>query len=298
MTQQSPMPVTVIGGYLGSGKTTLVNHLLRNANGRRLAILVNEFGELPIDADLIEADDGDVISLTGGCVCCSYGNDLMMALMDMAKMEPRPDHIILESSGVALPGAIAGSVSLLNDYVLDGILVLADAGNIEERANDKYMSDTILRQLADADIVLLNKTDLIADEQKGSLVDWLREKSGAASILETQNSILPIEIALQSFTHDDGFSADRSTHSTSQFETKFYTFSAPTQAQALAQELAGLSQIVRAKGFVPNEDGKLKTLQIVGQSFEITPAPENVEAGLVVIGVKPLPDLSHALTGI
>jgi G3E family GTPase len=155
-----------------------------------------------------------------------------------------------------------------------------------------------MQALSDRMKIHLDAVDLIAEEQKSSLVDWLQEKSGAASILETQNSILPIEIALQSFTHDDGFSADRSTHSTSQFETKFYTFSAPTQAQALAQELAGLSQIVRAKGFVPNEDGKLKTLQIVGQRFAITPAPENVEAGLVVIGVKPLPDLSHGLTGI
>lgn len=292
------MPVTVIGGYLGAGKTTLVNHLLRNANGRRLAILVNEFGELPIDADLIEADDGDVISLTGGCVCCSYGNDLMMALVDMAKMEPRPDHIILESSGVALPGAIAGSVSLLNDYVLDGILVLTDAETVRERASDKYMSDTILRQLQDANIVLLNKVDLIDEDAKAALADWLQAKSGSASIIETQDSALPIEIALQSFEHQGAFSADRSTHSTSQFETKFFKPKNPANVDALASELAAAPEIVRAKGFLQNEDGELKTLQLVGQRYEITAAPENVDAGIIVIGVKPLPDLSHALTGI
>ena len=113
MSGSQKTPVTIIGGYLGAGKTTLVNHLLRNAQGRRLAILVNEFGELPIDADLIEARDDDIISLSGGCVCCSYGNDLIMAMMDMARMEPRPDHIVLEASGVALPAAIASSLSLL-----------------------------------------------------------------------------------------------------------------------------------------------------------------------------------------
>ena len=71
------VPVTLIGGYLGAGKTTLVNHLLRNADGRRLAVLVNEFGELPIDADLIEARDGNLISISGGCICCSFGSDLL-----------------------------------------------------------------------------------------------------------------------------------------------------------------------------------------------------------------------------
>ena len=87
----APLPVTVIGGYLGAGKTTLVNHLLRQAGGRRLAVLVNDFGELPLDADLIEADDGEVLSLAGGCICCSFGNDLMAALMQLPARSPRPD---------------------------------------------------------------------------------------------------------------------------------------------------------------------------------------------------------------
>ncbi len=87
--------VTVIGGYLGSGKTTLVNHLLRHADGLRLAVLVNEFGELAIDADLIEATGDDIIAIAGGCVCCSFGSDLTAALVDMAAMQPRPDHVLI-----------------------------------------------------------------------------------------------------------------------------------------------------------------------------------------------------------
>ena len=102
------IPVSVIGGYLGAGKTTLVNHLLRNANGRKLAILVNEFGELPIDADLIEADDGDMISIAGGCICCSYGSDLVGALMELPERMPDMDGMLIEASGVALPGALRG----------------------------------------------------------------------------------------------------------------------------------------------------------------------------------------------
>ena len=82
-----PLPVTVIGGYLGAGKTTLVNSLLRQANGQRLAVLVNEFGELPIDADLIEGQDENVINIAGGCICCSYGSDLIMALQDLDQLD-------------------------------------------------------------------------------------------------------------------------------------------------------------------------------------------------------------------
>lgn len=97
--------VTVIGGYLGAGKTTLVNHLLREREGRRIAVLVNDFGELSIDDDLIESTDGNVMRLAGGCVCCSFGSDLVAALMVMPDMLPRPEHILIETSGVALPGA-------------------------------------------------------------------------------------------------------------------------------------------------------------------------------------------------
>ncbi|MDC0431773.1 GTP-binding protein, partial [Paracoccaceae bacterium] len=199
MSKTLATPVTVIGGYLGSGKTTLVNHLLRNADGKRLAILVNEFGDLQIDADLIEAQDDDIISLAGGCVCCSFGNDLIMAILDMAKMDPRPDHIILEASGVALPAAIASSISLLNGFSMDGIIVLADAENIHERSKDKYMSDTILRQLEDADIILLNKVDLISRENRKMTLNWLNEIAYETPIIETNRSMVSPIVLLRDF---------------------------------------------------------------------------------------------------
>ena len=102
----NPLPVTVVGGYLGSGKTTLINNLLNSADGHRYAVLVNDFGELSIDAQLIEKQDGNVISLSGGCICCSYGNDLTSALLELKT--DTIDQVVIEASGVALPGSIVG----------------------------------------------------------------------------------------------------------------------------------------------------------------------------------------------
>src|SRR6202000_498817 len=129
------IPVTLIGGYLGAGKTTLGNHLLRHGHGRRLAVLVNEFGELPVDADLIEARDGNLLSISGGCICCSFGSDLLAALMQMKNPANSIDPLLIETSGVALPQSIVQSLTLLPDLALDGVIVVADAETIEARAS-------------------------------------------------------------------------------------------------------------------------------------------------------------------
>ncbi|MCB1346878.1 MAG: GTP-binding protein, partial [Rhodobacteraceae bacterium] len=121
---ESPLPVTLLGGYLGAGKTTLVNHLLRHAEGQRLAVLVNDFGDLPIDADLIEARDEDLMTLAGGCVCCTVGDDLGETLRALCARDPRPDQLLIETSGVALPGALAGALSLMRDVALAAVVVL------------------------------------------------------------------------------------------------------------------------------------------------------------------------------
>jgi len=279
-------PVTIIGGYLGSGKTTLVNHLLRNADGKRLAVLVNEFGELQIDADLIEAQDDDIISLAGGCVCCSYGNDLIMAMMDMAKMDPRPDHIILEASGVALPGAIASSLSLLNDYSVDGVIVLADVETIRERAKDKYMSDTILRQLADADIVLLNKTDLVPNEVRETTREWLNEITNQTPTIETKGSVVPPAVLLRDFDRPDNIIEAFASHQADYFHTGLNVPDMPVDPSAFAELLIRkIPGLVRAKGFVNSSDGSMQTIQIVGKRIEITQAPEGAEVGVVTISV-------------
>lgn len=293
-TRRPPLPVTVIGGYLGAGKTTLVNHFLRHADGVRLAVLVNEFGELPIDADLIEAEDEDVIAIAGGCVCCSYGNDLTLALMDLAKLDPRPDHVLIEASGVAIPGAIVAALGLLADYEPDATVILADAETIRAGAADRFVGDTVLRQLGDADLVLLNKTDLVSGEAATAVADWLVGHAPGARVLPTVEARIPLAAALGAGLERRGDAPPPAPHAAS-FETAAFRPAGPVDAEALARDLAtGGYGIVRAKGFVTDLDGARRRLQIVGARWRVDPAAEAGPDGLVVIGLKGGPDSAGA----
>ena len=279
------IPVTVVGGYLGAGKTTLVNHLLRNANGIRLAVLVNEFGELAIDEDLIEAQSDDVISIAGGCVCCSFGSDLTAALGDMAMMNPPPDHVLIECSGVAIPSSIVNSLVFLPSFRSDGIVILADAETVMQSAKDKYMGDTVTRQIADADIILLNKVDLVSEVTLHATRKWLIGQNCYARVVETTQSVVPLEIVLESFLvraraggqHLEASHLDMLTLTPKGF------VDADKLAQALADEDTGL---VRAKGFVTRHDGTKALIQVVGRRWDVTDAAENKADGLVCLGFK------------
>lgn len=279
------IPVTVVGGYLGAGKTTLINHLLRNANGLRLAVLVNEFGELAIDEDLIEAQDDDVISIAGGCVCCSFGSDLTAALGDMAAMDPAPDHVLIESSGVAIPSSIVNSLVFLPAFRSDGIVILADAETVQKAARDKYMGDTVTRQIADADIILLNKVDLVTEAQLDGTRAWLQIQNRAVRVVDTVKSAAPPETVLDSFigrakgggAHLEAAHLDMLTlHPSGAVD-------ADALAAALADEGAGL---VRAKGFVTRPDGARALIQVVGRRWEVTQASEDKADGVVCLGFR------------
>lgn len=291
------IPVTVIGGYLGSGKTTLVNHLLRHANGIRLAVMVNDFGELPIDADLIEAKDGDVISLSGGCVCCSYGDDLSLSLQMLQEQEVPPDHIFIEASGVALPGAIGRSLTLLRAYRLEGIMVLADAATVQVSAIRKYIGDTIQRQLGDADVIVLNKLDLLSGANAKSVRHWLSTHYPKTPIIEAVFSTIDPDILFQSMHDQTGIDDTKKAHSihdvSSVFSSVTLKIDGIVDAQALAANLADKRcGLIRAKGFVLDSDDSLKTIQVVGRRWSVSDAPEGVKAGLVCIARST--DLSEA----
>ncbi len=289
------LPVLTIGGYLGAGKTTLVNHLLRHADGRRLAVLVNEFGALPIDADLIEAQDDDLISIAGGCICCSFGNDLIGALNDLRAMDPPPDHVLIESSGVAIPGAIVSTLSLIDGLRSGGTVVVVDAETVRRAAQDDYIGDTILRQLRDAEIVVVNKSDLLPEDEAKSLSDWLSAQTrGAAQVPCAFGKTAPETILGAVADPGTGQPAD---HADRLFDSHILQFGAPTDALALAERLAtGGFGVIRAKGFVTGADGQLWQLQTVGPRWEAEPATRDVAPGVVCLGLRGALDSAQLAT--
>ena len=192
----TPLPLTIISGYLGSGKTTLVNHLLRHANGRRLVVLVNDFGELAIDADLIEFRDGDTLNLANGCACCSMGGDLFNALVDVLDRTPRPDHLLIEASGVADPARIANIALAEPDLKLDAIIGLVDGHNFLKQSSDPLVGQSVCDQLSSANLVLLNKMDLISPNKQAAVKLKIAELVNSAPQLETVFSKAPVEALL------------------------------------------------------------------------------------------------------
>ncbi|MDI1288116.1 MAG: GTP-binding protein [Reyranella sp.] len=293
------IPVTVIGGFLGAGKTSLVNHLLRHADGLRIAVLVNDFGALPIDRDLIVGGDGDeggdTLEISGGCVCCSYGSDLMDALLDLPRRRPGLDRVLIETSGVALPGMVASSVGLLEAYAPGGIVVLADAEAVRRQAADAYLGDTIARQLAAADLVILNRCDLIAAGARDETLRWLEEQAPHGRAVPAERSVVPVELVL-------GLrSGDRASNESSNelrtpggiaasvlYESIALTLDRPVDVDRLAQALTTPDAgVLRAKGCLHDTNGRLVTLQIVGRRPEIADAPAGASPGtLVVIGLR------------
>jgi G3E family GTPase len=187
------IPITVIGGYLGAGKTTLLNRLLREPDGRRLGVIVNDFGSIGIDAELLAAaSDSGVINLPNGCVCCSLGNDLMQSLGLLRDVEFPPDQIVIEASGVADPSAAAAWGTSVG-FAPGGVVVLAAADSIGRQVKDRYVSAEVRRQLAGADLIILTKLDLCTPEQLQRAFDVLDEHAPGVPIVD---GLAPIDLVL------------------------------------------------------------------------------------------------------
>ena len=271
------IPVTILGGFLGAGKTTAVNHLLRHARGR-VGVLVNDFGAINVDAALIEAADGDLVALSNGCVCCAVGPDLGASLARVAARGP--DRIVVEASGVADPWRIAQLVRLEPGVVLDAVLVLVDAGGFAEQMADRWLADTLERQVARADLILVSKCDVASPEAARAAV--LRVRPDAV-VMEMRGGAVPE--ALLGFAHSpvSRFVAEAPEHG---FRTAFWPAEAAFDAVALRGLLTALpGSVLRAKGFCRiGPEGALNLLQLVGRRWILTPWGEPAAPGLVLIG--------------
>ena len=194
MTQPPAIPMTVIGGFLGSGKTTLINRLLTNTASARYAVLVNDFGALNIDADLITADNGDVIELANGCVCCTIGDSLIETLFALFEREVWPDRIVIEASGVADPARIAEMAELDGRLRRDGVVVLVDAMRFLRQRDDDRLCDTLDRQIASADVFLVSKGDEAGEALTGKARQYLAHERSDVPILSAVSGDVPAEL--------------------------------------------------------------------------------------------------------
>ena len=196
MVSKTNIPITIISGFLGSGKTTLLNHILTNQQGIKTAVLVNEFGEIGIDNELIIKTEEEMIELSNGCICCSINGELVEAIEKLINVNKKLDYIIIETTGLADPLPVAMTLlgSDLRDQTrLDSIITLIDAENF----NDVALESSIGRsQVIYGDILLLNKCDLVTNKTIEETIDKLKEIKNDVRILKSIKGNIPLNLLL------------------------------------------------------------------------------------------------------
>ena len=283
------IPLTLISGYLGTGKTTLINQLLRTTK-KKIALLVNDFGDVNIDESLIESRTDSLLSIAGGCVCCSYGNELIETLESMNSSEILPDHIVLEASGIALPSKIIQTVSLMNFLSFHGTVLLADASRIQAQLNDVYISDTIRLQIQEHDLLVLNKTDLIGEEDLSNCMDVLLKNFQIKKLLTTVNAHIEEKDMLLDFVPNEKHKGNEIKLEKKMGHGFISSTIKPTgtiDADALGTLFRNPTyNIERAKGFFKNKDGEACEIQYDGLTLKIEKTKIENDLVFVVIGRK------------
>jgi G3E family GTPase len=265
------IPVTVIGGYLGAGKTTLVNHILATAD-ERIAVLVNDFGAINIDKDLIVGSDGAAVELANGCICCSLADGLVSALDLVLSRSSAPDRVLIEASGVADPAAVA-AYGHRPGLSLDATIVLADACSIGTHVEDPYVGDTVRAQLAAADIVVLTKTDVAGQETIESGRRLISELNRDAPTIPATNGAVSLEALFGIDQRPSSPTPGGVAPAATSFETTSLSFETPIDHSTLREALDALPpEVVRAKGIVRLSDqpSMRAVVQRVGVRLNIT----------------------------
>ena len=289
MTERTP--ATIITGFLGAGKTTMIRKLIENANGRRLAFVINEFGDVGIDGELLRScelpgcTDDDIVELTNGCICCTVADDFLPTLQKILARDPAPDHIVIETSGLALPQPLLRAFAwpeIKTRVTVDGVITVVDAMAVSEgrfavdeeavarqRAEDPNLDhesplhELFEDQLSCADLVVLSKTDLVDEAGLKRVEDIVvREKRAEARIVRAQSGNVPPEVliglgigaeadALNRRSHHDDEDHGEEDHD--DFDSLVVAVPPATSAEAMRDmigRLVALDDVLRVKGFV------------------------------------------------
>lgn len=284
----APLPVTLIGGYLGAGKTTVLNHLLADSHGRRLCVLVNDFGEIALDADLIENRSGDTLALSNGCMCCTIGNDFYAALDRILRLDPRPEHLVIETSGVADPAKV-GQIALAEpDLHLQGVVVVIDAVNFGASLADRFLGQTLTSQLAAAGVIVVTKSDIAPPGALRALRDSLDALVPGTTRLVADFGRIPSEMLLEQLplrlrrAPSEGGGHHHHDHGT---EYRGWVWTGPDVADPAALRAfleVRIPGLYRLKGLMPLQGGGWCVLHRAGAQSDLRPVAAPRGAGRVV----------------
>ena len=314
----SKIPATIITGFLGAGKTTLIRHMLQNAQGRRIALIINEFGDLGVDGDILKGcgdetcREEDVMELSNGCICCTVADDFIPTMEKLLAREDRPDHIVIETSGLALPQPLVRAFNwpgISTQVTVDGVVTVVDGKAVTEGRfahsvaavdaqrqldenldHETPLSELFEDQIACADMIVVNKTDLLEGAEAEALVGTLRESSrSGVQVVTTSMGKLPVDVLLgkgigaesdldsrhelhhHHHDHSDEHDHDHD-HYHDAFESFVVTLGEITDPKAFSDQVSTIisaHDILRLKGFAAVSGKPMRlTLQAVGPRVE------------------------------
>ena len=338
------IPATVITGFLGAGKTTMIRHILGNAKGKRIALIINEFGDLGVDGEILKGcgdetcTEDDIMELSNGCICCTVAEDFIPTLEKLLDREDKPDHIVIETSGLALPQPLVRAFNwpdIRTRVTVDGVVTVVDGKAVEEgrfahnieavdaqRAADENLdhetplSELFEDQIACADMIVVNKSDLLADEGASLSAKLKSEAREGVQVVKAANGALPVELLLgqgigaeddldarhelhhhhHHDDHDDDHADDHHhdhhhEHGHDEFDSFVLEMGEIDDANGFSERLADVIRkhdILRLKGFASITGKPMRlTIQAVGpriDSYFDQPVGEQRKTRLVVIG--------------
>lgn len=285
------VPVTVVGGFLGAGKTTLLRHLLTSHHGLRISVVVNDLGEVNIDAELLASVAAERIDLSNGCSCCTLGPDLARSLLELAGRSPTPDAIIIETSGVGDPTGIATVIAAEPRLRLDGIITVVDASSFADRLDEPALAPLIQRQLDAAHIVVLSRSDQLSATELANLTQRLAALAPGRPVIPVEHGRLDPSVAISAASRGARPEPARAGASIAGFVTSTLDLPTPISRGELIARLESLN-VLRVKGFVELIDapGRSHLVQMVGRSWTLDdwgPLSDDQEIGrLVTVSLK------------